>query len=62
MKIIEVNYVKDPAQRKAYLVTQGPEASVVRFIHSGIEQCISNTYLGLPIERREGENKINRPT
>ena len=46
-KIVEVSYVKDPDKRKAYLVEQGPEVSLIRFIHSGAEQCVGNEWLVL---------------
>ena len=53
-KIVEVSYVKDSEKRKAYLVDQGPEVSVIRFIHSGAEQCVGNEWL-VPVEKKEIE-------
>jgi hypothetical protein len=58
-KLITVRYVKDKDKSKAYLGDQGPQVSVVRFAHDGSEQCISNEYLGLPVDRQE-RNTIER--
>ncbi len=49
-KLLNVTYVKDKKKSKAYLITQGPEQSVVRFQHNGKEECIPNNFIGLPME------------
>lgn len=54
-KLITVNYVKAKGESQAYLIEQGPQASVVRFKHNGSEQCIGNDQLGLPVIRAEAQ-------
>jgi hypothetical protein len=49
-KRIKVSYT----DRVAYLVTQGPQASIVMWEHNGAEDCISNKFLGLPSTHRDG--------
>jgi hypothetical protein len=49
-KPVKVTYSK----RKAYLVEQGPQASIIMWEHNGAEDCISNEHLeGIPTVRRE---------
>ena len=49
-QLIKVKYVKTKGEDKAYLITKGPEQSIVRFQHNGREQCIPNYDLVLPSE------------
>jgi hypothetical protein len=61
-QLITVSYVKDKKANKAYLLEQGPQASLVRFAHNGTDQCIGNEWLGLPIVKNgeEEPRKVNR--
>jgi hypothetical protein len=47
---IKVSYAPKKAAR---LIKQGPQQSIIMWEHDGSEQCISNEWLGLPVERRE---------
>jgi hypothetical protein len=58
--LITVKYIKDKERNQAYLIAQGPQASIVRFQHNGAEQCIANNWLGLPTERRSEPTTIQR--
>jgi hypothetical protein len=55
-QVLEVSYCPAP-NNKVYLLEQGPQQSIVQFLHDGREQCIGNEWLGLPVE---GERKYRR--
>jgi hypothetical protein len=55
-KRIKVSY----SPKVAYLVEQGPQASIVMWEDSGREDCIGNQFLGLPTVRRDDPKPIQR--
>jgi len=50
--LVTVSYCR-PGRNRAYLIQQGPQASVIRFEHNGSEECLGNEWLGLPVERND---------
>jgi hypothetical protein len=51
-QLIEVPYIKDKKRNKVFVITKGPEQSIVRFQHDGTEQCIPNNHLKWPAEAK----------
>ena len=58
--LVTVSYVKTKGENKAYLIAQGPQQSVVKFVHNGREDCIENQFLGLPVVRGDRTDGIYR--
>ena len=44
-KLVTVTYIKTKGHEKAKVIEAGPQASLIRFEHNGMEQCISNKFL-----------------
>jgi transposase-like protein len=49
-KLVTVNYAKKP-NNVAYLIEQGPQVSLVRWKHNGMDQALGNEWIGLKVER-----------
>jgi hypothetical protein len=51
---IKVSYATSPND-KAWLIEQGPQASLIRWKHSGLTQAVGNQWLGLPVLTKSEE-------
>jgi hypothetical protein len=52
--VVKVEYATSPND-KAWLIEQGPQASMIRWKHSGLTEAISNQWIGLPVLTKEQE-------